>query len=135
MKSFNDKKGKLNFIYLIFTNGKKKTVKPDSIRISNLTNTFNNAPDNFDGLFACSFKGGIALIPSEIARQIKNGILWNDNGFSPKVLEKVLKRTKKYFDFNLVKKPLQRISSGAKSVHVFLVLLKHMIGLNIKMHR
>ena len=112
MKSFNNKKGKLNFIYLIFTNGKKKTVKPDSIRISNLTNTFNNAPANFDGLFAYSFKGGIALIPSEIARQIKNGMLWNDNGFSPNVLEK----TKKYFDFNLVKKPLQVISSGANAV-------------------
>ena len=119
MKAFNNEKSKLNSIYLIFANGKQKTVNPNSIRITNFKNTFKNVPDDFDGLFAYSFKGGIALIPST---QIKNRMLWNDSGFSTNVLSDVLnflslgEKTKKIFDFNLVKNPLKLISNGANGV-------------------
>ena len=92
-------------IYLIFTDGKLENVEPDSIRIIGFKQTYKDLPNG--SLFACSFKGGVALIPKRIIKKINTGKLWSDdkgdvrkfiisdssNSFSPKrILQKGIKK-------------------------------------------
>ena len=63
-------------IYLIFADGKLENVKPESIRIIGFKQTFKGLPKG--SLFACLFKGGVALIPKRIIKKINKGKLWCD---------------------------------------------------------
>ena len=64
-------------IYLIFTDGKLENVEPDSIRIIGFKQTYKDLPNG--SLFACSLKGGVALIPKRIIKKINTGKLWSDD--------------------------------------------------------